>query len=360
MPRDSARHILTYAETLAGGGVERAQLRLAGDWLAAGRRVTLVLGSRAGPLAAELPPGIETIEFGAPSYAALFALPRYVRSAAPDVIFCPGNYYTSIAAWTRLRLGADCPPIIAKVSNALLRADQSRVGAASYRWWLRRHPRFIDQCVAMSPAMASQAAALMGFPPDRISVIANPPARHAAGGAAPALPAGRFVLGVGRLEPQKRWERLITALPRLKDTGVSLVILGDGSARHSLEALIVELSLDDRVTLPGHVLDPTPALARAAVVALTSDYEGVPGVLREALAHGAPVVSTDSSIAVRELVSTPDLGSVVSIGDPDALIAALDHWLAPGRTRPTPVPEPGADAAMSYLSLFDRLVGARA
>ncbi|MCI1142014.1 hypothetical protein MOP88_06390 [Sphingomonas sp. WKB10] len=45
----AATHILTYAQDLAGGGVERAQLRLARGWLAAGRRVTLAIGDASGP-----------------------------------------------------------------------------------------------------------------------------------------------------------------------------------------------------------------------------------------------------------------------------------------------------------------------
>ena len=47
----TAQHILTYADDLSGGGVERAQLRLARGWLAAGRRVTLVIGDPTGPRA---------------------------------------------------------------------------------------------------------------------------------------------------------------------------------------------------------------------------------------------------------------------------------------------------------------------
>ena len=48
----SARHILSYAQSLAGGGVERALLRLTRAWLAGGRRVTLVIGAPEGPLLA--------------------------------------------------------------------------------------------------------------------------------------------------------------------------------------------------------------------------------------------------------------------------------------------------------------------
>jgi glycosyltransferase involved in cell wall biosynthesis len=359
MSPPTARHILTFAQTLDGGGVERVQLRLAEDWLAAGRRVTLLLGCDAGPLAAELPRGLEVVPLGSPAYHRLYATPRHVRALAPDAIFCPGNHYTSVAAWIRLRLGRGCPPIVAKASNTFVRSDQGRLTAAGYRLWLRLHPCFVDHLVVLSPALAAEARAMTGLPAGRVSVIVNPPARYAANPAPPTLPAGRFVLGVGRLEPQKRWDRLIAAVARIADREARLVILGEGSARAALEAQTVALGLDARVSLPGHALDPRPALARADVVALTSDFEGMPGVLREALALGTPMVTTDSSPAVREIVAAPELGSIVPPDDPAALVAALDHWLAPGRARPDPVPEPGVGAAAVYLELFDRLAAAR-
>ena len=108
-----AQHILTCAQRLQGGGVERAMLRMADGWLKAGRRVTLVLGSREGPLAAEIPEGIELRELGNGEHSALFALADHVRQTAPDLIFCPGNHYTGIAALTRARLGTQSPPMVA-------------------------------------------------------------------------------------------------------------------------------------------------------------------------------------------------------------------------------------------------------
>jgi glycosyltransferase involved in cell wall biosynthesis len=352
----TARHILTFAQTLDGGGVERAQLRLAAGWLAAGRRVTLMLGSKRGPLAAELPNGLRVIEHGSAAYMAMFDLPWHVSAIAPDLLFCPGNHYTSVAAWAWLELGAACPPVVAKVSNTLDRTDQSPPVALGYRAWLRLHPRFVDHLVAMSPGMAEEASHLMCFPRERISVIANPPGRPVADLDPPQLPAGRFLLGIGRLEPQKRWERLIEAMRAIADRGAKLVILGEGSERAALEALIVRHGLADRVSLPGHMRDPAPAIGRASAVALVSDYEGVPGVLRESLALGTPVVTTESSVAVREIVTAPSLGTIVPRDDPAALVAALDRWLDPGRPRPAPVPEPGVGAAKAYLDLFDRLV----
>lgn len=355
---DTARHILSYAQTLRGGGVERALLRMAAGWLDDGRRVTLVLGSREGPLAAELPEGIQMVELGSAAHRALLAVPGQVRAQGPDLIFCPGNHYSGIAAYTRLRLGRACPPIVAKVSNALVRPEHGRGAAWRYRRWLRLHPRFIDHVVAMTPAMAAEAIAEMGMPAERVSVIANPPALPVPGAAAVALPEGRYIVGVGRLEPQKRWDRLIAALPRLRDQRIALLILGEGSQRAALEAQVAALGLGARVSMPGHARDPIPAIAGAALAVLTSDFEGVPGVLREALAVGTPVVSTESSVAVREIVHSPGLGTVVPREDADALVAALDDWLAEGRERPAPVAASG-DPTGDYLALFDRLAAQR-
>jgi glycosyltransferase involved in cell wall biosynthesis len=355
----TAHHILTFAQSLDGGGVEHAQLRLAAAWLAAGRRVTLVTGSARGPLASDIPAGLKVIERGSAAYLAMFDLARHIESAAPDLLFCPGNHYTSVAAWAWMDLGAACPPIVAKLSNSLDRGDQPAPVRMGYRAWLRLHPRFVDHLVAMSPRMADEAARYMAFPATRISVIANPPARHQAGTSSLQLPEAPFLLGIGRLEPQKRWDRLIAAMRSLAAQDTSLVILGEGSERAALEALIARLGLADRVLLAGHVGDPRPAIRSAAAVVLVSDYEGVPGVLRESLALGTPVVATDSSVAIGEIVTDSALGDIVPRDDPAALVAALDRWLDPARPRPLPVPEPGLRAAETYLDLFDRLTAAR-
>lgn len=358
-PLPAAANILAYAQTLNGGGVERALLRLARSWSEMGRRVTLLIGDASGPLSDELPPNVDIRTLGDPSYGALRQLVGLVREISPDVVFCPGNHYTSVAAYLRFRLGGRCPPIVAKVSNRLNRQDHGPLMAAAYRVWLSLHPIFIDQVVAMTPAMREETISTMGISPGRVSIIPNPPVRRVSGEVPSWLPKGRFLLGVGRLAPQKRWDRIIAALPRLADRDTQLVILGEGNERPALEAQIAALGLGSRVHLPGYEPNPQAALARATAMVLTSDFEGVPGVLREALAEGAPVVATDSSVAVREIVTKPSQGSVVPAGDDRALVSALDHWLAPNRQRPVPTPEPGADAAIRYLDLFDWVVAER-
>lgn len=352
-PTPRAHHILTFAQTLAGGGVESAMLRLAEGWLAAGRRVTILLGDGEGPLAGDLPQGAELIEIGAHGLPALRVPERLVRRIAPDLLFCPGNHYTSSLLWLRCQMGRALPPVVGKISNAL--ASRPPFGAAR-RFWLARHRGFIDHFVALSPAMRAEAMAALGVPPTRVSVIPNPPALPRTLRLPPRLPRAPLLVGVGRLEPQKRWDRLIAAIPRLADRAAIALILGEGSLRPMLEAQIRALGLSERVLLPGYCPDPAGYVRQARAAVLTSDFEGAPNVLREALALGTPVVATDSSVAVREIVDRPALGTVVPRDDGDALVAALDDWLAPDARRPDPVPPPGLDAPARYLELFDRLV----
>ena len=348
----AADHVMTYALGLERGGVERAQLRLIDGWIAAGRRVTLVLGHRDGALAGEIPAGTEVIDLATHSYTRLArSLGALVADTQPDILFCAGNYYTGCAAAARMRLGLASPPMVGKMSNAVDRGDHGIWMGIAHARWLRYHGRFLDWLVAMTPATADVAARAMRME-DRVSVIPNPPARAKPGIAPIALPPGRAILGVGRLAPQKRWDRLIDALVQLPQD-VSLTILGEGPLREALAAQANTVGVASRVYLPGQADDPFPAMAAARLVALTSDFEGVPGVLREALSVGTPVVATESSESIAEIIDAPALGTIVPRDDPAALVAALAHWIdAP---RPSPVAMPGADSAVRYLELFDRL-----
>ncbi|THD36103.1 MAG: glycosyltransferase [Sphingomonas sp.] len=347
--------ILAFAQSLDRGGVERALVRLARGWIAAGHRVMLVTGPSRGPAPA-IPDGVEVIDTDGSYLGMARALPGAAKRLQADIVFCPGNHYSSAAAWLHARLGKDCPPIVAKVSNRLDRDDQYFPIAQGYRAWLRAHRAFVDHMVAMTPAMAEETMVMTGLDASRVSVIANPPGLAGTGAPTPPIAGSDYLIGIGRLAPQKRWDRAIAALADVARRDTKLMILGEGEARGELEDQVATLGLHDRVHLPGYATDPRPALVSARALVLTSDFEGVPGVLQEALSVGTPVVATDSSVAIREIVADPSHGSVVPTGDARALVAALDHWLAPDRPRPDPVPERGHDSVERYLRLFEELV----
>lgn len=105
----------------------------------------------------------------------------------------------------------------------------------------------------------------------------------------------RTFITMGRMSPEKDHEKLIRAFHEFRKTDPTgrLVVLGDGPLRQSLEMLIADLDLSANVLLAGLRNNPFPALARADCFVLSSNHEGQPMVLLEALTLKKPIVSTD-------------------------------------------------------------------
>lgn len=136
--------------------------------------------------------------------------------------------------------------------------------------------------------------------------------------------ADKVIVAVGRLHPQKDFLTLIRAFHLLQQQlQCKLVILGEGEQRRSLEAEVARLGLTESVALPGHVGAPGSYLAHADLFALSSQYEGFPTVLIEALACGCPVVSTDCPTGPHEILEGGRFGPLVAVGDPAALAEAM-------------------------------------
>jgi glycosyltransferase involved in cell wall biosynthesis len=142
----------------------------------------------------------------------------------------------------------------------------------------------------------------------------------------PGLPA--VILSVGRLTSQKDFCTLIKAFAKVRQTNPSrLLILGDGEDRSALETLVDQLGLREDVSLPGFVANPYPYMTRADVFVLSSRWEGLPGVLIEALYCGAPLVSTDCPSGPREILADGKYGKLVPVGNMDRLAQAIEATL---------------------------------
>lgn len=103
-----------------------------------------------------------------------------------------------------------------------------------------------------------------------------------------------LVAGVGRLAPQKCFPRFIDAIARVaREHPVQAVIAGeDRGSRRELEAHLARRGLQDKVRLIGPVSDARELICAADIYLLTSDHEGMPNVVLEAMAAGVPCVAT--------------------------------------------------------------------
>lgn len=115
----------------------------------------------------------------------------------------------------------------------------------------------------------------------------------------------KFLVSAGRLSREKGHDHLLKVVKKLKEEGFSvhLIILGEGDLRTSLEKMSVQLGIEDSVSFPGFCENPYKYMARADAVVMPSLYEGFCNVLLEALACGAPIISTDHETGAREILA---------------------------------------------------------
>lgn len=130
---------------------------------------------------------------------------------------------------------------------------------------------------------------------------------------------------IARLADQKRVDHAIAAWPAVleREPRARLDIYGDGARRSALEELVSELGLSASVTLHGYDPGATRQLQKAAVLLLTSRYEGQSLAVAEALSAGCPVVAYDVNYGPREMVEPSRTGALVQPGDLSALAAAV-------------------------------------
>lgn len=103
----------------------------------------------------------------------------------------------------------------------------------------------------------------------------------------------KAIVNVGRLEEQKNQELLIRAFAKTNLPGYVLEIYGDGPLKEHLQSLIDSLNLTQRAFLKGHVDNIEDHIQDADLFVLSSNYEGIPNVVLEAMALGLPCITTD-------------------------------------------------------------------
>ena len=168
---------------------------------------------------------------------------------------------------------------------------------------------------------------LNGIDPERFRRVRE---REAAARAALGVASGELVVGsVGRLEPQKRFDLLLDAFAdarRSSRRSMRLLIAGAGSMRSELEAQARRLQLGTAVRILGHVEDIVGFHHALDLYVQSSDYEGTPNVILEAMSMETPIVATKVG-GTEDLVHDTEHALLVSPNDASALAKAIEGIL---------------------------------
>lgn len=138
------------------------------------------------------------------------------------------------------------------------------------------------------------------------------------------------IVSVGRLTEQKNHSLLIESFAKISEkySDYNLIIYGEGKLRGELESKIKDLNLQNKVRLPGNVVDLKECIYKSSLFILSSNYEGMPNALMEAMAMGIPVISTDCACGgPKFLIENMKNGILIPINCSDSLVEAINMVL---------------------------------
>ena len=312
--------IVFVTHNMAGGGCERVLSRLLWNFTARGDTCVLITEC-AGESFYALPE-IEQHSLLSSAHMRASDVPRaycrlrrLVRRERPDVVLAMPE---KVNVWTILFLLGTGVPVVVSERNDPLRHPESRVKrllrrvlyplAAGFIFQTRMAAAFFPECIRRRGVVLDNPLDTGRMPE------ANTGARD------------RTIVGAGRLEPQKNFSLLVRAFARFyaAHTDWRLILYGEGSDRGMLEALVSALLPEGVCRLPGTTDKLYEALKTAGQFVLSSDFEGMPNALLEAMALGVPCIATNCRVGgPADVICDGENGLLRPCGDEDALAAAM-------------------------------------
>ena len=329
--------ILLLITDLAYGGTPRSVQALALGLRRRGYDARVASLRPGGAVARELRaagcPVLE-LDVGRRPLKALAAVYGAIKGERPDLLHTFLFHANLLGRLAGRMAGVPC--IVASERSVEPRKARWRVRVDRLTW------RQADVWTANAEAVARVLVAREGLARDRIAVIPTAVdtvrfSPQTGGGFRAQLNIGDepMLLSVARLDPLKGHRTLLEAFNHVSQLHprAVLVLVGEGPERPALEAQGAALGLTARIRFTGALADVRPALASADIFVLSSDAEGMPGSVLEAMAMGLPVVATDVG-GTSEALDGGSAGVLVPPRDPQAFADAVATLLAaPERRR---------------------------
>ncbi len=325
--------IMLLITGLGLGGAEHQVAALAQQFIALGHAVAVV--SLTSDCEVDLPDGIQTLRLNMQKtpqsmVSALWRVRGFVHAWRPDVVHAH-MVHANLFARTLTR--------VCTVPATICTAHSYREGGTLRMLAYRLTDRWTDLTTHVSTEGRQRMIELGAVAAERIVVIPNgidtsrfrldAESRAAARAALGIGAKDKLIVNVGRLVPDKAQAVLLDAFSVVAPkSGATLMIAGEGPSRAALEQQIARLGLAGKAILLGKRHDIPAFLNAADLFVLSSEIEGMPLVVGEALACGCPVVATDASGVADVLTG---VGKLVPRGNVQALASAMDEALAPGR-----------------------------
>jgi glycosyltransferase involved in cell wall biosynthesis len=329
--------LLCLIPNLNGGGAERVMLYLLQGLDRKGFDITFGVSKLEGEFADQIPSDVRTVNFGHErTFKVVPRLAQMLRKDKYDIAYSMTSMNMAVILardLSRARL-----PLVLGARNHYTRslAVESRHPRLFRNVIKTLYPR-AEMVIGVAKGTCDDLVENFNVRPERARTILNPLdlqriqrlAKEDPGH--PWLAPGaerKTIVTVGKYMEAKGHFDLIEAFRKVKpETNARLMIVGQGPLKEQMERRIAELGMTDDVALVPFQKNPFAFMNRATVFVLSSHWEGFPNVLSEAMASGAPVVSTRCPSGPDEIIDDRVSGLLVPVAKPDVLASALTEIL---------------------------------
>jgi len=327
--------IAIHVPFLGGGGAERAMANLATEIVSRGVNVDIVVSDRErSTYTSDIDHRVRIYDLGVKRHLlGMLSLVQYLRANRPDYLITvqPPSHPLAIVACKLAGVSTKCVASVQNYHSVEFKSGVSlmrRLVLATFPHALRR----ADHVFAVAERVKKDIVENFNVPSEDVEVVHNPIAAPGIAERAEeqvnhpwfmedSVP---VIVAVGRLAPQKNYPLLLRALARVVEhRPARLIILGEGERRNELQKLAKDLAVEEEVDMPGFVDNPFAYMRSADVYALSSNWEGLPSVLIEALAVGCNIVATDCLSGPREILDDGQYGRLVPVDNEVALADAI-------------------------------------
>jgi glycosyltransferase involved in cell wall biosynthesis len=306
---------------MSSGGAERVAATLANAWSKRDHVVKILAtysgrsdcfyALRAGVSMEYLADKVEVRPAASKRYVRrLLALRREIAVFHPDVIV---SFLANVnVAAVLANAGNAAPLVISERTDPFVMPRPQ-----SLRMMCRLLYRFADALIVQTEVVAAKFART-GFAASRLEVIPNPVSNEFIGVSRSRQPSGECrLLAVGRLDDQKQFDLLVEMFATVSGEfpNWTLRVVGEGPGRGRLQSLVDRYGLAKQVKFPGQTPDIAGEYEQADVFVLTSQYEGFPNAMLEAMATGLPCIAFDCPSGPREISDNGRVAVLVKPGD---------------------------------------------
>lgn len=330
--------IAIFIDSLAGGGAEKVAMTLARAMQVLGHQITMFVLNRSGQY--DAPESLPIVYLNQNSQqkskgwfnrkSGAYKLQALVEEEQSlNGMF--DLFLVNLEESYRIVSACNFTPCFYIIHNSLEEtlARTKKLGPAKY-FYLKNILRKLNnkQLIAVSHGVARELADSTLFNAASIKTIYNPfdinKIQNLSEQYNKDIPKGRYIIHVGRFAKQKRHDILFSAMAKIP-VEYKLVCL----CKHSnkLTRMIDKFGMQSRVVVTGFVQNPYNWIKQAELLVLSSDFEGLPTVLIEALICGTPVVSTDCPHGPSEIMTGELSNYLVPSNDPEKLVGKINQAL---------------------------------